>query len=303
MVSNRWLKLVWIIPIAVIVLAGVVLLARWLRSTEWMSEFLVAYPGETALPDGAPVGLPAWLGWSHYFNFFLMALIISSGWQVRTVPKPAAYWTRNNSGPVRTKGAPRKIRLDLWFHLFVDALWGINGIVFVVLLCVTGQWMRIVPTSWDVFPNAVSAAIQYVSLDWPTENGWANYNSLQLLSYFGVVFIAAPLAALTGIRMTAVWPKDAHRLNRIYRIEIARAVHFPVMLFFVLFILVHVTLVLATGALRNLNHMYWAGDDSSSWVGFGIFVGSTILAIGACFAATPVILRPIAGRMGKVTRQ
>ena len=63
-----------------------------------------------------------------------------------------------------------------------------------MVLFVTGQWMRIVPTSWDVFPNAVSAALQYVSLDWPTENGWVNYNALQLLAYFTTVFIAAPLA-------------------------------------------------------------------------------------------------------------
>jgi hypothetical protein len=36
---------------------------------------------------------------------------------------------------------------------------------------------------------------------------------------------------------------------------VAWAVHLPVMLYFVGFILVHVTLAMATGALRNLNHM------------------------------------------------
>ena len=65
------------------------------------------------------------------------------------------------------------------------------------------------PTSWDVFPNAVSAALQYVSLDWPTENGWVNYNGLQQLAYFATVFIAAPLAIVTGVRMSGIWPKKA----------------------------------------------------------------------------------------------
>ena len=50
------------------------------------------------------------------------------------------------------------------------------------------------PTSWDVFPNALSVLIQYLSLDWPAENGWVAYNGLQLIAYFVTVFIAAPLA-------------------------------------------------------------------------------------------------------------
>ncbi len=169
---------------------------------------------------------------------------------------------------IRTKAPPKKISIQLWFHNAVDLLWVINGVVFIALLFSTGQWMRIVPTSWDVFPNAVSAALQYVSFDWPMENGWVNYNSLQQLSYFGVVFLLAPLAILTGLRMAEFWPAKA-RITRIYKIEWARAVHLPVMLLFCLFILVHVVLVLATGAQRNLNHMFAASDDASSWWGVG----------------------------------
>ncbi|MFP3802940.1 oxidoreductase, partial [Paraburkholderia sp. SIMBA_027] len=70
----------------------------------------------------------------------------------------------------------------------------LNGLIFIVLLFATGQWLRIVPTNWDVFPNALSAGLQYASLNWPLENGWNNYNRLQLLTYFLTVFIAAPLA-------------------------------------------------------------------------------------------------------------
>ena len=94
----------------------------------------------------------------------------------------------------------RKISLTLWFHQALDVLWIANGVIFVVLLFVTGQWMRIVPTSWEVFPNAVSAALQYVSLDWPTENGWLNYNALQQLAYFAITFVAAPLAIVASMR-------------------------------------------------------------------------------------------------------
>ncbi|MBU4466291.1 MAG: cytochrome b/b6 domain-containing protein, partial [Actinobacteria bacterium] len=221
--------------------AMVVLAVRWFVSLASVQDFLAAFPGEYHLPESAPVGFPAWLGWQHFFNVFLMVLIIRSGWRVRNEKRPTAFWAPH-------KNKKGKISLTLWFHQALDVLWLVNGVLFVILLFVSGQWMRIIPTSWEVFPNAASAMLQYISLDWPTENGWVNYNSLQQLAYFTTVFVAAPLAAITGVRMSGVWPKKAARLNKIYPVEWARAVHFPVMLYFVLFIIVHVALVFATGA-------------------------------------------------------
>jgi hypothetical protein len=84
-------------------------------------------------------------------------------------------------------------------------------------------------------------------------------------------------------------------------IRVARALHYPVMLFFVAFIIVHVVLVFATGILRNLNHMYAVRNDES-WLGFGIFAGTVVLMILAWFAAQPVVLRSIASLTGSVTR-
>ena len=285
-----------------VVLSVVVLAARWLVMLEFMKEFLITYPGESHLPANAPVGLPAWLGWQHFLNAFFLVLIIRTGWQVRTQTRPPASWTRNNSGFIKTKNPPKKISLTLWAHLSLDALWAINGIIFIVVLFATGQWMRVVPTSWDVFPNALSAALQYLSLNWPTdENGWLNYNSLQVLAYFLTIFVAAPLAGITGFRMSGAWPLKATRLNKVYPIEVARAIHFPVMLYFVLFIIAHISLVMATGALRNLNHMF-AAQDTGSWAGFWIFFASLLVMAGAVFASRPLVWAPIAQLFGKVGR-
>lgn len=298
---SRWAKVATAVVIAVVALLVTVLIAKWVRTVPSVQSFLADYPGHVELPSGAPTGLPVWLGWQHFLNAFFILLIIRSGWQVRTTTRPKTHWTRNNKGLIRTKNPPSKISLDLWFHLTMDALWVLNGIVFMVLLLTTGQWMRIVPTSWDIVPNALSAALQYASLNWPTENGWLNYNALQVLAYFTTVFIAAPLALVTGLRMSGAWPRNATRLNRAYPIELARAIHFPVMLYFVFFIIVHVALVLATGALRNLNHMYASRDDGS-WVGFWIFAASLAVMIAAWFLARPLFLRPIASLTGKVSR-
>ena len=295
-------KLAWGIPLAVVALAGVVLLAQWFRASEAGQSFLTQYPGETELPMGAPVGFPAWLNFQHFLNAFFIVLIIRTGWLVRTTQRPAAYWTRNNRGPLCTKGEPKKISLDLWLHLSLDFLWALNGVIFVILLFITGQWMRIVPTTWDVFPNAFSAAVQYASLNWPTENGWVNYNSLQQLAYFLIVFVAAPLAIATGIRMSNAWPGPSARISKIYPLPVARAIHYPVMIFFVLFVIAHVTLVLTTGALRNLNHMY-ASNNGDSWLGFGLFAGSLVLTVVAWILAKPAFLQPVATLSGKVTRQ
>lgn len=298
---RQWVGGSLVVAIGLILIAVViVLVARGLLSTPWGVDFLAAFPGEYELPAGAPVGIPAWLGWQHFFNAFLIVLIIRSGLRVRSEKRPTAFWTPR-------RGTKTKISLTLWFHQSLDLLWLINGTAFVVLLFVTGQWMRIVPTSWEVFPHALSAAVQYASLDWPTENGWVNYNSLQQLAYFATVFVAAPLAAATGVRMSAVWPKNAALVNRLYPIEWARKIHFPVMLYFVLFIFTHVVLVLSTGALRNLNHMYAAQGStdpaafSENWTGFWIFVGSIAVMTAAWIAARPLVLAPIARLFGTVS--
>ncbi|WP_394289341.1 cytochrome b/b6 domain-containing protein, partial [Microbacterium sp.] len=280
--------------------AMAVFAVRWLLSLEPMQDFLTTYPGEYHLPEGAPVGFPAWLGWQHFFNVFLMVLIIKTGLQVRNDKRPSVFWSSK-------KDRKRKMSLSLWLHQSLDVLWLVNGAVFVVLLFVTGQWMRIIPTSWEVFPNALSAALQYVSLDWPTENGWVNYNSLQQIAYFTTVFIAAPVAAITGYRMSAMWPKNAKKLNELYPVEWARKVHFPTMLYFVVFIAIHVALVFATGALRNLNHMYAAQGSvdgvqyADNWTGFWMFVLSMAVVVGAFIAARPLVVAPIARLFGNVS--
>ncbi|ALV39956.1 hypothetical protein AU252_01235 [Pseudarthrobacter sulfonivorans] len=298
---KKWAKLAVAILVAVGCLGVVVLFAQWMRTLPAVQDFLTTYPGHVELPATASVGLPAWLGWQHFLNAFFILLIIRSGWFVRTTARPKEHWTRNNSGLIRTQGKPAKISLNLWFHLTLDVLWVLNGMIFVILLGVTGHWVRIVPTSWEVFPNALSTALQYASMNWPTENGWVNYNSLQVLAYFTTVFIASPLALITGLRMSGAWPKNAANLNKAYPIELARAVHFPVMLYFVFFIVVHVALVLTTGILRNLNHMY-ASNDGAGWTGFWIFAASLAVMVAAWFLARPLFLRPLASLTGKVSK-
>lgn len=301
-----WFPLVWAVPAAIVIGVLVVLLAQWLRATV-MADFIAQYPGEYHLPEWwtsrgeAALGFPAWVSWQHFFNAFFIVLLIRTGLLIRYNQRPGLFWQRKNKPPFKTKGQPRKHSINHWLHFSLDWLWIINGVIFIILLFVTGHWVRVVPTSLEVFPNLISVAVQYASLDWPTENGWVNYNALQQVAYGGVIFILAPLAAITGFRLSPAWnPK--WKLGNIYKVEWARKLHFPVMVLFVLFIFTHVLLVMTTGAIRNLNHMYAGNDDPSSLVGLFVFLGSLVLMVAAWFLVRPAMLRPIAQLSGSVTR-
>jgi DMSO/TMAO reductase YedYZ molybdopterin-dependent catalytic subunit len=78
-------------------------------------------------------------------------------------------------------------------------------------------------------------------------------------------------------------------VSRLLSIQVARSVHFLVMVWFVVFIIVHVTLVFTTGLRRNLNHIYAARDDTS-WVGLIVFAIVLALLVAAWVAATPFTL-------------
>ncbi|MCV7625095.1 cytochrome b/b6 domain-containing protein [Micrococcus luteus] len=288
----------------VVVLALLAVLAgRWLRSLDPVADFIATYDGHPVLPEGTPEGMPWWMGWQHFLNMFLMVLIIRTGLQIRHETRPPANFTPTKDGLFSARGnTPKKFSLTIWMHQALDALWLLNGVIFVVLLIVTGHWARIVPTDPHVFQHALSAGIQYLSLDWPTENGWVHYNALQMLSYALVVFVAAPLAALTGWRMSSWFPTEATGLNKAFPMEVARKVHFPVMVFFVAFILVHVFLVAFTGLLTNLNHMYTSrGGATDAW-GLVVFLVSVAVTAAAWFFLKPAFTAPVASRFGTVGR-
>jgi thiosulfate reductase cytochrome b subunit len=288
----------WLAAIAVVAIFVVVVVAKFLRGLPALQSFMADYPGASALPAGAPGGFPAW---QHLLNSFFVLFIIRTGWQIRGKKRPPAFWSRRNEGAIRTTQRPVRIGLNTWFHLVLDILWVLNGVVFYILLFTTDQWTRIIPVHWDVFPNAVSTAIQYASLGWPTNDGWANYNALQLLTYFVTVFVAAPLALITGIRITPGLAYRLRSLDRVFSLRVARSIHAIVMIYFVAFVIVHVTLVLATNTLRNVNHMY-AGRDDQSWIGFVLFAASVVLMAVLWVFARPALLGRLAALTGNVRR-
>jgi hypothetical protein len=156
-----------------------------------------------------------------------------------------------------------------------------NGLLFVVLLFPTGQWRRLVPDSWQIVPDAWAVWVHYATFHLPPEpNGFYHYNPLQQLAYFGVVFVLAPLAILTGPSMS---PALTNRFSWYPRLpgnrQVGRSLHFLVMCAFVAFLVVHVALVVITGFARNMNHIVRGTDDSGP---AGLYLG--LVGIGAVVA-------------------
>src|SRR5262252_2914785 len=235
-IGKWWFNVLWLLPIgfvALILAAGV---ASELRSLPAVQEFIARYPGQA--PGGAYEGFPLWLRLNHVFNLFLMAFIMRSGIQIladhprlyfnrdctpgtewfrfqHAVPKGATLgegsrsfvlWTAKDDAVTipRWLGVPglrHSIGLARWIHFSLDMLWVINGIVYYVLLFTTNQWQRLVPRSWDVFPNALSMALQYLMLAPPPTDAWFHYNALQQLAYFATVFIAGMRKNLNHIAL------------------------------------------------------------------------------------------------------
>jgi methionine sulfoxide reductase catalytic subunit len=164
-----------------------------------------------------------------------------------------------------------------WHFLSVLA-WVAAGLIFVVLLFCTGQWKRLVPTSWQVVPDACAVFVHYATFHLPLEpDGFYRYNALQQLAYFGVVFILAPLAMVTGPSMS---PAFTARFTWYPKLpgnrQVGRSIHFLIMCAFVGFIVAHVTMVVLSGFARNMNHIVLGTDDTNP---IGLYLG--LAGIGA----------------------
>ena len=313
---SKWFNLLWLVPIGFVLLIVGIALGKELRGLPAVQSFIAQYPGAVE-PQPTQDGIPSWVGWQHFLNLFLMTFIIRSGIQIMT-DHPRLYWTRHSTpgkewfrfqkkvpddplwtakqdsvslpGQIGLPGIRHSIGLARWWHLGVDMLWLLNGAIFYIMIFATGHWQRLVPMSWEFVPNTVSVALQYLSLDWPVDDGWVAYNSLQVIAYFITVFIAGPLAILTGLGMSPVLSTRFKRISSVLSIQTARSLHFLVMVWFLLFIVMHVTLVFTTRMRENLGYMYASRNDGS-WVGFWVFAASMVIVIVGWAAATPFTLR------------
>ncbi len=287
------------------------ILAAWLQ---YLVAGLPADPGRISYANTAtdPTGFPVWVNLSHWVNFFFLVLIIRSGLSI-LVDHPRLYWN-NGCKPgtdwirftplekptdkswtakedaryinpvLGLPGYRHTIGIARSWHFITVPFFMLNGIVFIILLFITNQWLRLVPTSLNIIPEAWNLFVYYATFHLPVEpNGYYHFNALQQLSYFAVVFILAPLAMLTGMAMSPAIENRFHWYPKMFgNRQGARSVHFLIMIAYVIFIVVHVALVAATGLVKNMNHITSGIDNAESLS--GIYIGGAIILITTAFA-------------------
>jgi DMSO/TMAO reductase YedYZ molybdopterin-dependent catalytic subunit/thiosulfate reductase cytochrome b subunit len=316
-IGKRWVSILWALPIGAAGLLCLIALAQSLRDLPEVVAFIKRHPGIAQAAPSVDTGFPWWLQLQHFLNMFFMLFIMRAGLQILAdhprlywgrdctpgsdwfrfqlpVPKGRLWTAKDDSVSLPTwlgiPGLRHTLGLSRWWHFSINLLWLLNGIVFYALLFATDQWQRLVPLTWEVFPAALSTALQYASLNFPVDQSWTRYNGLQQLNYFVTVFVAAPVSIFTGLMQSPAISNALGWFGRVFNRQAMRSVHFISFAWFVGFILAHGAMVFITGIRQNTNHMF-GGVDDASWRGFPLFLLAMAILAFAWAVASPLTLR------------
>jgi methionine sulfoxide reductase catalytic subunit len=221
---------------------------------------------------------PIWLRAAHFFNFLLLSLLIRSGFEILSA-HPRFYWNDHcTPGSEWLKFTKKKRPNDrLWtasdeetsfpsaialpghenlglgrhWHFLADFAWLLTGVTYIFALFVTPEWRRLIPTSWQIVPDAGRALFSYLTFHIVETPG--TYNALQQLSYASVIFLLAPLSIATGLAMSpAIAARFPWYIKIFHGRQSARSLHFLSLCTFVAFFVGHVAIVALHGFRREL---------------------------------------------------
>jgi DMSO/TMAO reductase YedYZ molybdopterin-dependent catalytic subunit/thiosulfate reductase cytochrome b subunit len=304
--GRRFVSGWWLLGIAIAVAVVLVAAAKLYAASSAGRGFLARHACIPLSPV-VPAGMPAFVRWAHLLTFFFLVIIVRSGLQVladhpRLYTKvhctPGREWLRFR-GPVPADrvwtakedaitlsplvglpGGRHTIGVARHWHFSFDILFVVTGIIYVAFLFSTPWLHRLVPTHASIVPAAASCAVTYLSLHFPSgASGFFRYDALQQLTYFSVIFMLAPLAILTGLAMSPALDNRYRWYPRLFgNRQIARSIHFVVMVSFVVFFIGHMTLVALTGFAANLNDIT-LGTNHNNLDGFAIWTGVIALVI------------------------
>jgi len=144
------------------------------------------------------------------------------------------------------------------WHFFFAWLLVINGLVYLA----HGFWRKhfrqdLLPARGELAPRHLWREVRdHARLHFPKGEHARHYNALQKLTYLGVIFGLLPLMVLTGLTMSpglnAVFPFMPDIFGGR---PSARTLHFITASLLVLFVVVHLAMVVASGFWNNMRSM------------------------------------------------
>ena len=85
--GKRYVNVLWVVPIAFVVLVLGIAICQGLYETPWFQQFIARYPGISKSALAVHTGYPLWLRLQHFLNMLFMAFIIRSGIQILAVTR------------------------------------------------------------------------------------------------------------------------------------------------------------------------------------------------------------------------
>jgi thiosulfate reductase cytochrome b subunit len=169
-----------------------------------------------------------------------------------------------SGGRVWARGFPSWLTLPSYqdlatgrrWHFFFAWLLVLNGAVYLLYSIVSGHLRRdLLPTGSQL--RKIGHTIrEHLLLRFPRGDDARHYNALQKLAYLIVALVLLPLVVLTGLTMSPGVNAAVPELLTLFGgRQSARTIHFLAASGLVLFVIVHVAMVLLSGAWNNLRSM------------------------------------------------
>jgi thiosulfate reductase cytochrome b subunit len=170
--------------------------------------------------------------------------------------------SRDENGDLDARGFPswatlpadQDLAMGRRWHFFFAWILVLNGLVYVAYLI----WRRHIRDLWPTLADlkAIPRSIaNHVRLRFPEGKEALHYNVLQKLAYLSVV-IAFPILILAGLTMSpAIDSAFPWLLTLFGGRQAARALHFLLATYLVLFVIVHLVMVVLSGPINNMRSM------------------------------------------------
>jgi thiosulfate reductase cytochrome b subunit len=145
-------------------------------------------------------------------------------------------------------------------HFLAAWVFVVVGVIFLATGIATGHIARdLLPRIRELTPSAVWQDLKdHLQIDFASSRDRRAYNLLQKLAYTSVLFIVLPVMIVSGLTMspamTSAYPA---LLDLLGGYQSARTVHFCGFAALLLFFIVHIAMVIATGFREQLRAMTW----------------------------------------------